>query len=68
MRTEDPMRIVGVDFDLPLDEAYALAELCKRITFSDARGCAVDEEEAYRIINATNKLRDALAENGVRVR
>lgn len=53
---------------LPTDEAYALAELCKRLDFQTARELSVDKEEAYRMIEATNKVRDALAKVGVSVR
>lgn len=62
------MKTIKIEVWLPELEAYALAELCKRITFTDARGMAVDNEEAYRIIYATNKTREALAEKGVIVR
>ncbi|KWN83010.1 hypothetical protein [Burkholderia stagnalis] len=41
-------------------EAMALAQLCKRITFSDMRSCAVDDNEAYVIRDAVDKLQGAL--------
>lgn len=47
--------------ELSHETAWALAELCKRITFSDCRSNAVDDDEAYRMIDATNKLGTALA-------
>ena len=50
--------------DLPDNLAWALAELCKRITFSDCRSNASDEDEAYRMIEATDKLRTVLGRVG----
>ena len=43
------------------DEALALAQLCKRITFSDLLSCSVDSEEAYTMRDAIEKLQSALA-------
>lgn len=62
------MKTIKLDVELPESEAYALAELCKRITFNDARSMAVNSEEAYRMIYATNKVRDGLAKQNVSVR
>ncbi|WP_175772835.1 DUF7706 family protein [Paraburkholderia phenazinium] len=45
-------------------EAMALAQLCKRITFSDMRSCAVDDNEAYVIRDAIDKLQGALKAAG----
>lgn len=45
-------------------EALALAQLCKRITFSDIRSCAVDDNEAYVIRDAVDKLQGALKAAG----
>jgi hypothetical protein len=41
-------------------EAMALAQLCKRIAFSDMRSCAVDDNEAYVIRDAVDNLQGAL--------
>lgn len=49
-------------------EGYALAELCKRITFTTCREMATGDEEAYAMISATDRLRAALAQNGWAVR
>jgi hypothetical protein len=46
------------------DEAYALAQLCKRITFSDLRSCSVDNDEAYVMRDAVHKLQAALRSAG----
>lgn len=45
-------------------QAWALAELCKRITFSDCRSNSVDDNEAYRMIDATAALGNVLARAG----
>lgn len=45
-------------------QAWALAELCKRITWSDCRSNAVSDQEAYLMIDATAKLGTALARAG----
>lgn len=62
------MKTITLEVELLELEAYALAELCKRIGFNDARALAAHKEEAYRMIYATNKVRDALANKGVVVR
>ena len=50
------------------DEGFALANLCKRIQFSTLRDMATSEEETYRMLNAVDRLRQALAESGWAVR
>lgn len=60
--------IVACLVELPEAEAYALAQLCKRITWSDCMTLSVDRDECQRQINATNRVRDALARCGVVVR
>lgn len=59
---------VTIEVTLTLGEAYALAELTKRIGFNDARDLAVDKDEAYRMIWATTRVRDGLEKQGVAVR
>jgi hypothetical protein len=49
-------------------EAYALAQLCKRIGFNDCEKLSVDKAEAYRMLNATDKVRSALESVGIWVR
>lgn len=49
-------------------QAYALAELCKRIWLSDVRSIAVDAEETRLMLHATDRVRAALEQVGVRVR
>ena len=55
-------------FGLTPDQAYALAELCKRIGWDDVRSLAVDDDQARLMIVATDGLRDALEQAGVYVR
>lgn len=50
------------------EEAFALAQLCKRISFETCRNMAVDGPEAYAMIDATNRVRKALFDAGVVVR
>lgn len=52
------------DTELTDAETLALAQLVKRLTWSDMRGCAVDDAEAYVIRDAVGKLQDALARAG----
>lgn len=46
------------------EEAFALAQLVKRITFSDVRQNAVDDAEAYLMMDAINQVQKALREVG----
>lgn len=52
------------DAQLSHEEAMALAQLVKRLTWSDMRGCAVDDAETYVIKDAVGKLQDALGRAG----
>lgn len=54
--------------ELTDNEAYALAQLCKRITWSDCMTLSVDRDECQLQINATNLVRAALARQGWGVR
>ena len=40
------------------------AQFLKRVCFSDYRGCATSEAEAYHMIDASEHIRRALAEQG----
>ena len=46
------------------DQALALAQFVKRVTWSEMRACAVDDDEAYTIRDAIHQLDKALAEVG----
>ncbi len=46
-------------------QAYALAQLCKRLSWDDAMSLSADEAEARAQINATDRLRAALEDAGI---
>lgn len=56
--------LTPVTVTLTNDEAWALAELCKRIGWQELRGNAANENEAYTMRDAVNRLQGALAEAG----
>ena len=56
---------VTLQIDMPQDLAWALAQLLKRIGYSDCRSLAQDDEQAYQMIYATERLRKAMAEAGI---
>ena len=45
-------------------EARLLAQFLKRVCFSDYRGCAASDAEAYHMRDAGEHIRRALAEQG----
>ena len=45
-------------------EAMALAQFFKRSHWSEFRGCAVDDDEAYSIRAAVGKVQNSLARSG----
>lgn len=53
-----------VKVELSADQAEALAQFCKRVSFSDLKSLASGESEAYDMLDAVDKLRAALAEVG----
>lgn len=55
---------VKITAELTTAEAMALAQFLKRAGFRDFRSNAVDDTEAYRMISAAGKIREALAEAG----
>lgn len=61
MAKHNPIRI---DFTLPRDKAMALAQFCKRSSFTDYMTNAIDETEAYKMVSAIGLLQDALARAG----
>lgn len=46
-------------------ETWALAQLLKRLSWSELRACAVSEAEAYEARDAVAKLQRAMAEAGI---
>jgi len=59
---------VEISLQLTLDQAYALAELAKRIGWMDVRTNAVDDTEAHQMLAAMARVRNALSDIGVIVR
>lgn len=57
-----------IDCLLTDGHAFALAQLCKRIGWVEVRANAMDESEAHLMIEAIERVRDALAVCGVVVR
>ncbi len=55
---------VKLEVELPVHQAWALAEFLKRAGFSDYLQLAANESEAYAMRDAGAKLRDALAQAG----
>ena len=59
------MELVTVQLQLSDEQAWALAQLLKRLGFGDCRGLAQDDNEAWLMMVAAERLRQALAEAGV---
>lgn len=50
--------------ELDDNEAMALAQFVKRLTWSEMRACAVSDDETYLMKDAISKLQKALSEEG----
>lgn len=57
-------KTVLISLELPENQAIALAQFIKRVGWSEMRGCAVNDNEAYEIKDAVCVLQNALAEKG----
>lgn len=55
---------VSIHVELNRRQAWALAQLVKRIGWSDCRALAVDEDETQLMIVATERVRGALRDAG----
>ena len=58
------MKTVRIETTLTDAEAWEFAQFLKRVCFSDYRAHASSEVEAYRMVQAGERIRDALAEAG----
>jgi hypothetical protein len=58
------MKTVEIQVVLTDAQAWEFAQFLKRVCFSDYRSHATSEAEAYRMIEAGERIRDALAEKG----
>jgi hypothetical protein len=56
--------LVTVAVELDAEQAWALAQLVKRIGWADCRSLAEDEEQTRQMIQATERVRAALAAVG----
>jgi cytochrome c len=58
------MQTIHVPLELTEQEALDLAQFVKRVGWQEMRQNAVDEDETYRMRDAIDKVRKALAEIG----
>ncbi len=56
--------IVTMQIELNAEQAWALAQLLKRIGWSDCKNLAEDEEQTRLMIEAAQRVREALAQAG----
>lgn len=56
--------MITIEVQLPDDLALALAEFLKRVGYSDYRELAVDQQQAYEMVDAGEMVRAALADKG----
>lgn len=57
-----PAKTVKVTAELTQAQAYQLAQMIKRITFSGVRECACSNDEAYIMLSALDAIRENLRE------
>ena len=57
--------MILIHVDLPDDEAHALAQMLKRVGYDDYRRLAQSDQQAYAMQSAGEKVRTALAEQGL---
>jgi hypothetical protein len=62
--TIDSRKEINFTVSMTEKEAYAFAQFLKRVQFDDLRRRAVDDEDAYEMQAAGDKIRSALAEAG----
>lgn len=55
---------VLISVELTDHEAWTYAQFLKRVGFNDYRSNAVDNDEAYTMVDAGEKIREALAQRG----
>ncbi|HLP99421.1 MAG TPA: hypothetical protein VK149_13370 [Sideroxyarcus sp.] len=58
------MEQITVQVQLSDEQAWALAQLLKRLGYSDCRGLAQNDNEAWLMMVAAERVRQALAEVG----
>jgi hypothetical protein len=55
---------VTISFKMTVSQAIAYAQLLKRMAFVDYRSNAANDGEAYEMLYAAEKIRDALTRQG----
>lgn len=58
------MKTVTITVELTDQQAWDYAQFLKRVGFSEYKQNAADEDEAYRMVEAGEKIRQAFAESG----
>jgi hypothetical protein len=58
------VKTVEINVTLTDAQAWEFAQFLKRACFSDYRSHATSDEEAYQMINAGERIRQALTEQG----
>jgi hypothetical protein len=58
------MKTVEINVTLTDAQAWEFAQFLKRVCFSDYRSHATSDEEAYQMVNAGERIRHSLAEQG----
>ena len=64
MRIMKHEHLVEITVELTDVQAWEFAQFLKRACFSDYRGHATSDAEAYRMIDAGERIRRALADQG----
>lgn len=55
---------VLISVELTEHEAWTYAQFLKRVSFNDYRSNAADNDEAYAMVDAGEKIRESLAQIG----
>jgi len=56
--------LIEITVVLTETEAWEFAQFLKRVCFSDYRGHATSDDEAYHMVDAGERIRSALAKQG----
>jgi hypothetical protein len=59
------MNTIDLQVSLTLEQALALAQFLKRVGLDDYRTLAVDQDEAWHMLDAGERVRAALREVGI---
>ena len=58
------MKTIEINVTLTDAQAWEFAQFLKRVCFSDYRGHATSDAEAYHMVHAGERIRSALADQG----